>query len=128
MTRKNLLILSFVSFVFNVSHSQQALPYDVNKVSKNRELNFAGTDKRGIEVEKGVVYCVEKDLKILTTYEDGKLKWKADIIGICGEPAVGRPEIRYIRLDNDKIYVVFGKHSFAYVYRSDGKIDYLGAD
>jgi hypothetical protein len=99
-----------------------------NKISTDIELNFAQTDKRGIEAKTGIVYYVEKDMQTVTAYENGKIKWQTNIITTCGIPAVGQPAIRYIKLDNGKISVTFGKHSFASIDTSSGKTTYLGAD
>jgi hypothetical protein len=107
---------------------QKVTPYDKAKVSKETELNLAHTDKRGIESKIGIVYYVEKDKKILSAYENGRIKWVANIINACGEPFVGAPEIRYFKLSKDVIEIVFGKHSYANIDISSGKIKCLGAD
>jgi len=128
MIKSSLLIFLLVIASLNDGYSQQNLPYDTLKISSAQELNFAFTYKRGIETTGGIIYYVEKDLRTLAAYEKGKLKWKTDIIKGCGERVIGIPEIRFIKLENDKIYIVFGKHSFADVHRSDGKLNCLGAD
>jgi hypothetical protein len=114
--------------MFEFGYSQQVSPYDTGKVSKNTELNFAFTYKRGIEAKKGLVYYVENDLRTITSYVNGKVKWKADIIKICGLPGVGKPEIRYINLKRNIILVVFGKHNYANVNIDNGDVEDQGAD
>ena len=102
--------------------------YDNELISTEVELNFAFTDKRGIKADNGVIYFVEKDGQTLTAYENNETKWTVNIIKVCREPAVGKPEIRYIKLTGDEIDVVFGIHDFASVNIQDGKTKYLGAD
>lgn len=116
-------------YLFYLStHVKQTLPYNINKISKNRELNFAFTDKRGIESKNGIIYYVENNLQVLSAYKQGKLKWRTNIIMELGNPAVGAAEIRYIELNGDEIFVVFGKHNFASVHIADGRVKDLGAD
>ena len=115
-------------FTLQTVWSQDTITYDKDKISIETELNFTFTDKRGIESKNGTIYFVEKDKKTLTAYENGKVKWKTNIIEICGQPTVGLPEIRYLRLCHDKLKVVFGKHSFAEVDINNGKTTYLGSD
>ena len=67
-------------------------------------------------------------MQTLTAYQNGLVKWKINIIQTCGKPAVGQPAIRYIKLDNKKISVTFGKHSFASVDINNGKTTFLGSD
>ena len=107
---------------------QKLVSLDSTKVSRDTELNFSKTDKRGIETETKIVYFVEKDMQMLTAYENGQVKWQVNIIKTLGKPAVGQPAIRYIKLDKDKIFVTFGKHNYASVDSSTGKVTDLGAD
>jgi len=46
----------------------------------------------------------------------------------CGNPSVGKPEIRHIKFEIDKLLVTYGKHSFAKVDIVSGKTKFLGAD
>ena len=102
--------------------------YNTNRVSKARELNFSNTDKRGIEAPNGLIYIVDKNLKILSAYQNGKIKWKSDIVKVCGKPTVGKSEIGYIKLDGNKIFLTFGKHDYANVNIADGEVECLGSD
>lgn len=101
---------------------------DNSKVSTEKELNFSTTDKRGIKADDGIIYLVEKDGQTLTAYNKNDIKWTVNIIKICGQPKVGKPEIRHIKLTGDKIQITFGKHDFASVDIKDGNVKYLGAD
>jgi hypothetical protein len=99
-----------------------------NQNCKASELNLDITDKRGIETENGVVYFVEQNLKVLSAYTNGVLHWKADVIANCGEPKAGKSEIRYIKLDGDKINIILGKHKYANIIITSGKVKCLDAD
>lgn len=52
---------------------------------------------RGI-VSGKVIYYVEKDLQTVLAYENGKLKWKTNVISVCGKPSAGKAEIRIMKL------------------------------
>ncbi|MEO8405693.1 MAG: hypothetical protein ABI480_13890 [Chitinophagaceae bacterium] len=126
---KRIYFLCFLLILlFEFGYSQQVSPYDTSKVSKNTELNFAFTYKRGIEAKKGLVYYVENDLRTITAYVNGKVNWKIDIIKVCGPPGVGKPEIRYINLKGNMIIVVFGKHDHANVNTANGEVEGQCAD
>jgi hypothetical protein len=101
---------------------------DSSKVSTEKELNFYKTDKRGIRADNAIIYLVEKDGQTLTAYDKNDIKWTVNIIKACGQPKVGKPEIRHIKLTDDKIQITFGKHDFASVDIKDGKVNYLGRD
>ena len=114
--------------ILTTSYAQEIVHYDKNKVSKETELNIAFTGKRGIESKKGIIYYVEEDKKTLTAYSRGEIKWKTNIIATCGEPEVGKPEIRYFKLEKGIIKVIFGKHNFAEIDIRDGKTECAGSD
>jgi hypothetical protein len=123
--------LSYLSLLLTLSFTKceaQHSPFDKTRIAKTKELNFAFSDKRGIETANGMTFVVEQNMKVLTAYKNGVQQWKTDVIANCGEPAVGKAEIRYIKLEGDKINVVFGKHSFAYVSVLMGKVECLGSD
>ena len=117
-----------LSMLFIRCNAQEFPQIDRTKMTKTHEINFAYSDKRGIEASEGTIYLVEQNLKVLTAYRNGIVKWKADIIAKCGELRVGKPEIRFIRLNEDHIFVVFGKHSYADVFISNGKVMCTGSD
>lgn len=126
MSKLFIIVILCASFI--KGFSQQSMSYDTNTISKARELNFSSTQKRGIETPDGTIYVVGKNLKVLAAYQHGKIKWQSDIIISCGMPSVGQPEIRYLKLDGDKIYLRFGKHTYAKVNIADGKVECLGSD
>jgi hypothetical protein len=127
MTNK-ILTLVFLISVGLTSKGCSQTPYDNKLISTEKELNFISTDKRGIKDDNGTIYLVEKDGQTLTAYNGNEVKWTVNIIKTCRVPAVGKPEIRYLKLTHDKIQIVFGKHDYASVDIRDGKAKYLGAD
>lgn len=126
-TTIKLLTLIFILTVLVIDGFSQT-PVDVSKISTDKELNFAFTDKREIKTNNGIIYVVEKDGQTLTAYDKTNIKWTVNIIKTCGQPKVGKSEIRYVKLTKDKIQITFGKHDFASVDIDDGKVKYLGAD
>lgn len=92
---------------FFACNAQQSVPFDKTKIDTASELNFAFSDKRGIELANGIIVLVEQNMKVLTACKNGVRKWKANIIAKCGEPYVGEPEIRFIKIDGDKINCCF---------------------
>ena len=120
--------LYFIVLFLTMSKSfAQKKLYDEKKVTKKTELNLAFSNFRGIEV-KQTVYFIENDNQTLSAYENGKLKWKTNVIKVCGKPKVGEPKIRYIKLNEKVIKVTFGKHSWAEVDMESGKTKFIGAD
>jgi len=118
------VFLVFVQYIGCQNH----LCYDKKNVSTDSELNIAFTGKRGIKDKDDIVYYVENNLKILTAYENDRIKWRINILKACGNPDVGAYEIRFIRLKGNKIFITFGKHSFASVNIDNGKVECLGSD
>lgn len=102
--------------------------HDPAKVSTEKELNFYVTEKRGIRADNGVIFVMEKDEQTLTAYKESEVRWTANIIKTCGQPKVGKPEVRFIKLIQDKIQLTFGKHAFASVDILDGRVRCLGED
>lgn len=97
--------------------------------SVNGELDVINTKERCIVCEKNIAINVESDNATLTAEKKGKIKWKINIISACCKPSVGKPEIRYIKLNNNEtISVTFGKHNYAIIDINTGRITCLGAD
>ena len=120
--------LYFIVFLLttSISFAQKKL-YDEKKVTKKTELNLAFSKFRGIENNE-TVYFIENDNQTLSAYKNGKLKWKTNVIKVCGKPKVGEPKIRYIKINEKVIKVTFGKHSWAEVDAESGKTKFIGAD
>jgi hypothetical protein len=102
--------------------------YKNEQISTEKEVNFVFYAKRGVKGDDGTVYFAETDGQTLTAYKGAQVKWRVNIIKTCGEPMVGKPAIRHLRLEADKIHITFGKHDFASVDLQDGKAECLGAD
>ena len=119
--------LQLIILTFILTQSSFAQKYNTELISKNLELNFATTPKRGIDYND-IIYYVEKDLQTISSYKNNKLIWQTNVISICGKPKVGKPEIRYIGLNKDKLLVVIGKHNFAEVDIKNGKTKLVGSD
>ena len=96
--RKKFVYTFFLLFIIQITFGQNKSDFNNNKISTETELNFSNTDKRGIKSSDGIIYYVEKDLQTLTAYENGKVKWKTNIIENHGKPSVGKPEIRFVQL------------------------------
>lgn len=126
--KNKILALSFLILLLVTTDGFSQATFDERLISTEKELNFTTTDKRGIKGEEGIIFLVERDGQTLTAYDGEKIKWTVNIIKVCGEPKVGKPQIRYLKLTADKIEIIFGKHSFASVDVADGKATYLGAD
>jgi len=118
---------TFLTVILILTQSSFAQNYDVNLISKNTELNFFETKKRGIEHNQ-IIYFVERDLQTISAYKSGKLLWQTNVISICGKPSVGKSEIRYIKYESKKLFIVFGKHSFAEIDIINGNTTFIGSD
>lgn len=110
----------FKLFVAFLLFSQTGFAQDKNLVSRKSELFFLETKMRGL-ISNDVIYFVESDLKNVSAYENGKLKWQTDIIVACGEPSYGKPEIRAIKLVDSILHVRYGNR-FADLNVKDGKV------
>ncbi|KAF2516963.1 hypothetical protein [Flavobacterium foetidum] len=114
---KPFLKLSVLTFI--VAQTGIAQKYNDDLISKNSEINFAKTQKRGIK-KNNIVYYVEKDLQTISAYKRSKLKWQTNVISVCGKPQKGEPEIRYVGYNSDKLLIVIGKHNFAEIDVNSG--------
>ena len=110
-----------------MAQSNFSQKYNADLISKDPEINFAQSQKRGIK-SNNIIYFVEKDLQTISSYKNNKLIWQTNVISICGKPKVGKPEIRYIGLNKNKLLVVIGKHNFAEVDIKNGKTKLVGSD
>jgi len=124
--KKQYLYFTVLFLTISISFAQKKM-YDKKKVTKKTELNLTFSNFRGIE-DKETVYFIENDNQTLSAYKNGKLKWKTNIIKVCGKPEVGEPKIRYIKLNEKVIKITFGKHSWAQVDVENGKTKFIGSD
>ena len=77
---RQFLKLSMVTFFV----TQTGIAEKINDalISKNSEINFARTQKRGIK-KNNIIYYVEKDLQSISAYIRSKLKWQTNVISVC---------------------------------------------
>ena len=127
MTRLLTFILGLF-FLLQTSCNQNATDFNKVKLSDDDKLKFAASTDLVIQSKSWVLYFVAKDKQTIVASENGKIIWQNNIISTLGKPYVGQPEVRNIRLDNDTLNVIFGKHDFARVDIHTGKATYLGAD
>jgi hypothetical protein len=120
-------ILKLLIFILILTQSSFAQKYNANLISKDTELNFAFTKMRGIE-RNNVIYYVEKDLQTVSAYKNNKLLWQTNVVSVCEKSVVGKPDIRYLRYEINRLFIICGKHSFAEVDTANGKTKLLGSD
>src|SRR5689334_19476256 len=108
---RKILFLLCLSLLYGCISCTQ-LPYEKKKVSKDKELNLTATDKQGIS-DAGFVYYVESDRKNISAYQNDKLRWRTNVIDSYHFDIVGLPQIRFIKLEDKTLHIVFGKHNFA---------------
>ena len=120
---KQFLKLSMLTFF--VTQTGIAEKFNDALISKNSEINFAKTQKRGIK-KNNIVYYVENDLQTISAYKRSKLKWQTNVISVCGKPKNGNPEIRYVGYNTNKLLIVMGKHNFAEIDVNSGITTLVG--
>ncbi len=120
---KQFLKLSMLTFLV----TQTGIAQKINDalISKESEINFAKTQKRGIK-KNNIVYYVENDLQTISAYKRSKLKWQTNVISVCGKPKFGEPEIRYVGYNTNKLLIVMGKHNFAEIDIDSGLTKLVG--
>lgn len=75
----------------------------------------------------GIVAAVE-DGVLRGLARDGKPLWTADVLKVCGKPAVGKAAIRHLSINGGLVQVTYGKHSFANVGLKSGHVTCRGSD
>jgi hypothetical protein len=120
---KQFLKLSMLTFI--VSQTGISQKYNNALISKDSEINFAKTQKRGIK-KNNIIYYVENDLQTISAYKRSKLKWQTNVISVCGKPKLGNPEIRYVGYNANKLLIVMGKHNFAEIDINSGLTKLVG--
>lgn len=107
----------FLLLVFQISFGQTSdgIPKGFTKIE-------------GLEYVGKITFYLEKKTQTILAYQNGKVKWKATIMKVCGKPSVGKSEIREIRIENKGLKIVYGKHSFANIEAETGKVICEGQD
>ena len=107
----------FLFLIFQVSFGQ------------TKEVIPKGFEKlEGLEYVGKTTFYFEKKTQTVLAYQNGKVKWKKEIIKVCGKPSVGKSEIREIRIEDKNLKIVYGKHSFARIEVETGKVTCEGQD
>ena len=79
--------------------------------------------------EERIAVTVDADERTVVAQDaDGEEKWRADIMGEYDGAIIGKPVVRAMRYEQDRIIAVFGKHSFAAIDPITGAVTYLGSD
>lgn len=102
--------------------------FDPVKISNEKDLNFAFTDKRGIRDDDGTIYLSEKDGVTISAYRGDSVLWKVNVIQACHDTFTENAIIRAISLKDGVIDITFGKHSYATLETSTAKVRFWGAD
>ncbi|WP_396143895.1 hypothetical protein [Flavobacterium sp.] len=107
----------FLLLVFQISFGQTSdgIPKGFTKIE-------------GLEYVGKITFYLEKKTQTILAYQNGKVKWKAAVMKVCGKPSVGKSEIREIRIENKGLKIVYGKHSFANIEAETGKVICEGQD
>jgi hypothetical protein len=82
----------------------------------------------GIEYAGKITFYLEKKTQTKLAYQNGKVKWKKEVTKVCGQPIVGKSEIREIRIQKNYLKIVYRKHSFAEIEVQTGKVICEGQD
>ena len=90
---------------------------------QNRELIPKGYTKlEGLEYIGNITFYFENKTQTILAFQNEKIKWKANVMNICGKPSVGKSKIRSIQIKNNCLKIVYGKHSFAKIEMETGKV------
>lgn len=126
--KEKIKILVLILFISSLNYAQELRTFEKKSISQDTKLDLLLTKKRGIETETKEIYFVENDNKTISAFKNRKLKWKTNVIEKCGKPKVGKSEIRFIEIRENKIFVVYGKHNYAEINIKNGKTKFIGSD
>lgn len=127
LNRKNKYSIVFVMLcMFSCIQSQS------NKDRSKNDMNTTSTDtvidKLKIETPTGKSYIVDKDSQNLTAFYDKKVLWTTNINKHFPVPIPGKNSIRSIQLQNDCIFLIYGKHCFVKIDTLNGNIKDIECD
>lgn len=109
--------------------AESSSEHDTKELKKTKQVKDTEKEILIIDSHTGITVQVKPGGRVLAAKDkNGKAMWSVDIIAKCGVPAVGKPIIRNLSVKDNKINVVFGKHSFASIDIETGQVDFLGAD
>jgi hypothetical protein len=77
----------------------------------------------------GMTFYVESDgRRLIALDRDGAPAWGLDVLAEAKvAPAVGKPVVRHLRLDGDRLWATCGKHDFVGIDVKSGEVKYAGA-
>jgi hypothetical protein len=78
---------------------------------------------------ENIFYVESNGRRLVAFKKDGTIIWSVDLLEATKvAPKSGQPVIRQLKLSEDLLQVVFGKHDFAEVQINSGKTKYVGSD
>ena len=79
--------------------------------------------------DSNTTVTVEADGRTVTARDaQGQELLRVDMLEKCGTPAVGNPVVRNVSLEQGKIHVVMGKHTFAVIDLESKSVECTGSD
>jgi hypothetical protein len=78
----------------------------------------------------GMTVYVESDgRRLIALDRDGAFAWGLDVFAEAKvAPAVGKPVVRHLRLDGNRLWATCGKHDLVRIDLTTGEARYAGAD
>jgi hypothetical protein len=78
----------------------------------------------------GMTFYVESDgRRLIAVDRDGAFAWGLDVFAEAKvAPAVGKPVVRHLRLNGNRLWATCGKHDFVRIDVTTGEARYAGAD
>jgi hypothetical protein len=116
-----ILIVSLSSFILLA-----AMPFRTKSASIS-EFNQETASKVS-ESSADIFFYLTEDKQAVIALKNNKVEWLANVIDSCGAPNVGKPKIRSIKIINEKVLIVYGKHNHAELNVYNGKTTCLGSD
>lgn len=127
--KKHLSILYFLLLGLQISFAQEPESYIKQKIAFKPETIIEKVGYRGLITKTESVYYVSDDMQTISAYENENERiWQLNLIEKLGKPKVGKPFIRFMKLKEKSLYIVYGKHSFAEIDLRNGKVISSGSD
>ncbi|RZJ32950.1 MAG: hypothetical protein EOO51_15285 [Flavobacterium sp.] len=109
--------MKFTKFIFFL-----ILIFQLSFCQTNEKIPKGFAKLKGLEYVGKITFYLEKKTQTILAYQNGKIKWKKEVLKVCGKPTIGKSEIRDIRIENKYLKIVYGKHSFAEIEVETGKV------
>ena len=121
-------LLCLILFVSLTNFAQELKTFDKELLTNENKLNLLSSKKRGIETEEKEIYILENDNQTVSAYINGILEWQFNAPLECGKLNERKLNVRFIEIRKNKLFVTYGKHSFAEFNLKTGKTKCLGSD